>query len=121
MRKLNFVMLISVVVALGFVFTGCGNTEKIMSEMSGTWKSDKGSTPITIHLAGKQKAIEIGGNTVPVTVNKVDETGRLVKVDAKPANGKASVWSFREVWNENGSSFTLKFGHDGQEETLSRG
>jgi hypothetical protein len=121
MRKLNFVMLISVMVALGFLFTGCGNAQKIMSEMSGTWKSDKGNAPVTIHLDGKQKAIEIGGNSVPVTVNKVDETALLVKLDAKPANGKAAVWSLREVRSENGSTFTIKFGHDGQEETLSRG
>jgi hypothetical protein len=121
MRNLNLVIILSVFVALGFIFTGCGSTENMLSEMSGTWKSDKNSAPVNINLAGEQKAIEIGGNTVPVTVNKVDEGAFTIKVDAKPTSGKTSVWSLRQVWNDNGSAFTIKFGHDGEEETLTRG
>lgn len=121
MRNLNLVIIIAVVVALGFVYSGCSSKKNIMSEMTGTWKSDKNHEPVKINFSGEKKAIEIGKNIVPVTVNKIDEGANIIKVDAKPANGNATVWSFRQVWNDNGSAFTIKFDHDGEEETLTRG
>ncbi|MFH1980805.1 MAG: hypothetical protein ABIL58_03065 [Pseudomonadota bacterium] len=121
MRNLNLVIIIAIVVALGFMVTGCSNKKNIVSEMTGTWKSDKNAEPIKIDLSGEQKAIVIGTNSVPVTVTNVDEGTNIVKVDAKPANGNAAVWSLRQVWNDNGSSFTIIFDHDGVEEKLTRG
>ena len=121
MRNLNLVIVLTIVVALGFMYSGCSNQKNIMSEMTGTWKSDKNNEPIRINFSGEHKAIEIGSDTVPVTVNKIDEGAYRVKVDAKPANGNAAEWSLRQVWDDNGSSFTIKFNHDGVEETLTRG
>jgi hypothetical protein len=121
MRNLNLVIILTIVVALGFMYSGCSSKQNIMSEMTGTWKSDKNADPIKINLSGKQKAIEIGSKTVPVTVNKVDEGANMIIVGAKSANGNAAVWSLRQVWNDNGSTFTIKFDHDGVEETLTRG
>ncbi len=121
MRNLNLVIILIVVSSLGLMFAGCGGQDNILSEMTGTWKSDKGDTPVKINLSGTQKTVEIGDNTVPVTVKKVDEGSYTVVLDARPANGKTLKWSFREVWNDNGSAFTIKFDHDGKEETLSRG
>jgi len=120
MRNLNLIRTLIVVTALGLLFAGCGGQDNILSEMTGTWKSDKASTPVKINLSGPQKTVEIGEKTVPVTVKKVDEGSYTVILDAKPANGKTMEWSFREVWNDNGSAFTIKFDHDGEEETLSR-
>ncbi len=121
MRILNLVIVLTIVVALGFMYSGCSNQKNMISEMTGTWKSDKNNEPIRINLSGEQKAIEIGSNTVPVAINKVDEGAYLIKMDAKPANGNAAVWSLRQVWDDNGSSFTIIFKHDGVEETLTRG
>jgi len=121
MRNLNLLIIIAIVVALGFMYSGCSETKSMMSEMTGTWKSDKNNEPIRINFAGKQKAIEIGSNTVPVKINNVDEGSYMVKIDATLANGNAAVWSLRQVWDDNGSSFTIKFHHDGVEETLTRG
>ena len=120
MRNLKVVIILMVVVAVGFMFTGCGGQDNILSEMTGTWKSDKNGEPVKINLSGEQKAVEIGGNAVPVTVKRVDESAYSVTVDAKPVNGKTSQWSFRQVWDESGSAFTIKFDHDGEEETLTR-
>ncbi len=121
MRNLNIVIILTIVVALGFMYSGCGETKSMMSEMTGTWKSDKNNEPIRIDFSGKQKAIEIGSSTVPVKINNVDEGSYMVKIDATLANGNAAVWSLRQVWDDNGSSFTIKFNHDGVEETLTRG
>ena len=120
MRNLNLVIILMVIVALGFMFTGCGGQDNIMSEMTGTWKSDKDGGPININLSGEQKTIKIGGNAVPVTVKTVDKGSYIVTVDAKPANGKTSEWSFMQVWDDNGSSFTIRFDHNGEKETLTR-
>ena len=121
MRNMNLVIVLTIVVAMGFIFSGCSNQKNMMSEMTGTWKSDKNKEPIRINFSGEQMAIEIGSNAVPVTVNKVDEGACWIKVDAKPANGNAAVWSLMQVWDDNGSSFTIRFNHDGVEETLTRG
>ena len=121
MRNPKFVIVLVVVVAAGFMFSGCGGKDNMMSEMTGTWKSDKSSSPIKINLSAEKKNIEIGDTTVPVTIKKVDESAYVLTVDAKTANGKTAAWSFRQVWNSNGSTFTIKFDHDGEEETLTRG
>ena len=121
MRNLNLVLILTITVTLGFMYSGCSGTKNMMSEMTGTWKSDKSNEPVKINLSGEQKVIEIGGNTIPITINKIDEGSYLVKMDAKPANGNAALWSLRQVWDDNGSSFIIKFNHDGVEETLTRG
>jgi hypothetical protein len=94
MRNLNLVIFLMAMIVAGFMFTGCGGNETMMSEISGIWKSDKDGTSIAINLSGKQKNVEIGGNAFPVTVKKVDEGSYIVVVDAKLANGKTSEWSF---------------------------
>ena len=121
MRNLKLVIILMVVVAVSLMFTGCGAKENMMSEMTGTWKSDKSSSPIKINLSGEQKTIEIGDTTVPVTIKNVNEGAFMLTVDAKTANGKTLPWSFRQVWNGTGSAFTIKFDHNGEEETLTRG
>jgi hypothetical protein len=108
------------VVALGFIFTGCGGGGGMLSEMNGTWQSDKGDDFIKLNLSGEQKFIEIGSNTVPITIKNIDEGSYIVTVDVKPANEKTSEWSFMQVWDDNGSAFTIKFDHDGEKETLTR-
>ena len=118
MRNLNLSIVITAIVTVVFMFTGCGSSGSIMSEMTGTWKSAKDGAAIKINLSGEKKTIEIGGKTVPVTVEKVDEGAYCVKVNAKIANGKTMKWSLRQVWDDNGSNFTIKFDHNGEIETL---
>jgi len=120
MRNQNLVTVLVILVAFGVMFSSCSNKTNIMSEMTGTWKSDKSSEPVTINLSGEQKSIEIGTAKVPVTVDKVDEGAYSIKMTAKPANGGVAAWSLRQVWNDNGSTFRIIFDHDGDEETLTR-
>jgi hypothetical protein len=121
MRNLNWLIALTIVVVSGFMYSGCGNQGNMISEMSGTWRSDKNSELIRINLSGDQKAIEIGSSSVPVAINEVDEGAYVIRMDANPANGDATVWSLKQIWDDNGSSFTLQFSHDGVEETLTRG
>ena len=118
MRNLNLVIMIAAIFAAVFMFTGCGSNGSIMSEMTGTWKSVKDGAAIRIDLSGEKKSVEIGGNAIPVTIKKVNESGYIVRVEAHLADGNTSEWTFRQVWNENGSSFTIKFDHNGEIETL---
>jgi len=110
--------MIAAIVAVVFMFTGCGSNSSITSEITGTWKSAKDGAAIKIDLSGEKKIIEIGGKTIPVTIKKVNESAYIVRVDAQLENGKTLEWTFRQVWNENGSSFTIKFDHNGEVETL---
>lgn len=120
MRNHHLLTIMAIVVALGFVFSACANSN-ITKEMSGTWKSKSSDESIDINLAGDQKVITIGNEAVPVTVKNINEGAYMVRLDATPANGAPAEWLLRQVWNDNGSSFVIKFEHDGKEETLTRG
>jgi len=120
MRNLNLLIACVLVAALGLVVIGCGGKQDIVSQMAGTWKSDKGGYPVKINLEGKDKSIEIGGKTVPVSLKNVDKGQYLVTVATTSLVSKTSEWSLIQVWDDNGSDFTIKFNHDGMEETLTQ-
>lgn len=109
-----------IVVALGVAFTGCGGDSEILSQMSGSWKSNKSEDPIQIKFADKDKSITILGKNIPVEVKSVDKGKSEVTVSATPAAGQVTEWTLRQVWNDNGSQFTIDFDHDGTEERLSK-
>lgn len=120
MRTLKQLISCVLVAALVLFFIGCGGKQDIVSQMAGTWKSDKGGYPIKINLTGNDKSIEIDGKTVPVTVKSVEKGSYLVTLATTSLTGKTSEWSLRQVWNDNGSAFTIKFKHDGVIEPLVR-
>ena len=118
MRNRNLVIVLMAIVVAGMMFTGCGGNDTIVSQMTGTWNSAKDGAAIKINLSGEKKIIEIGGKAIPVTIKKINESAYIVRVDVQLENGKTSEWTFRQVWSENGSSFTIKFDHNGEVETL---
>jgi hypothetical protein len=120
MRNLNQLIACVLVGVLGLVVIGCGGKQDIVSQMAGTWKSDKGGYPVKIDLTGKDKFIEIGDKTVPVTLKNVEKGEYLVTVATTSPVSKTSEWSLIQVWDDNGSQFTIKFKHDGMEETLTQ-
>ena len=120
MKNLYQLIACVLVAALVLVVTGCGGKQDIVSQMAGTWKSDKGDNPVKINLTGKDKSIEIGGKTVPVTLKNVDKGEYILTVTTTSLAGKTSEWSLIQVWDDNGSHFTIKFKHDGMEETLTQ-
>jgi len=120
MKNLNQLIACVLVGVLGLVVIGCGGKQDIVSQMAGTWKSDKGGYPVKINLTGKDKSIEIGDKTVPVTLKNVDKGGYLVTVATTALNNKTSEWSLIQVWDDNGSDFMIKFKHDGMEEILTQ-
>lgn len=109
-----------IIVALGAALTGCGGDGEILSQMSGTWKSNKNEDPIQIKIADEDKAITISGKRFPVKVKSVDKGKSEVTVYATPTAGQVTEWTLRQVWNDNGSQFTIDFDHDGTEERLSK-
>ncbi len=120
MRNLKQLIACVLVAALVLVVIGCGGKQDIVSQMTGTWKSDKSGYPVKINLTGNDKSIEINGKTVPVTVKNVDKGEYQVTVAATSLAGKTSEWSLIQVWDDNGSNFTIIFKHDGIEEPLAR-
>ena len=120
MRNLKQLITCVLVAALVLIVIGCGGKQDIVSQMTGTWKSDKGGYPVKINLTGNDKSIEIDGKSVPVTVKNVDKGEYQVTVAATSLAGKTSEWSLIQVWDDNGSNFTIKFEHDGMEEPLAR-
>lgn len=109
-----------IVGVLGAALMGCGGDGEILTQMSGTWKSNANDSPVQINFTGKEKFFTISGKTIPVIIKSVDKGKYEVTVSATPEAGQATEWTLRQVWNDNGSQFTIVFDHDGTKERLSK-
>ena len=71
-----------------------------------------------INLAKEPKSMTIDGRAFNAFVENIDKGSNTVKVKVETEAGKTEVWSIHQVWNDNGSTFKLKFRRNGTTETL---
>jgi hypothetical protein len=110
---------ILVVFFLIFGVIGCGDSGKSdLANFSGAWQNPSNAQKISINFSGDIKTIAIDGKTLPVTIKK-NEADRYSLHVSDPALGEKE-WKIYRIWDDNGSSFTLRFEHDGKTEDLSR-
>ena len=115
-RNLRYFIL-ALAFALCVVFVGCsGGSENKLAEISGIWKRGNDGTTIEINLAGEQNFLKIGEKTVEATVKSVQDD--VISLDVKTDNGQTEKWTLRQVWDDNGSSFSLAFRHNGTYDNL---
>lgn len=106
------------VICLLLVF-GCSQGGEKLAEVDGVWQSDAGQQELSIHLNGDAKSITYGGDSVPVKVKKV-EADHIILEAGKTAGGAVSEWKLTKVWNDNGSSFSLRLIHGDKVERFER-
>ncbi len=115
-RNLRYFIL-ALAFALCVVFVGCsGGSGNKLAEISGIWKRGNDGTTIEINLAGEQNFLKIGKKTVAATVKSVQDD--VISLDVKTDNGQTEKWTLRQVWDDNGSSFSLAFRHNGTNDNL---
>jgi hypothetical protein len=106
-------------VALVFGIIGCGDSGKSdVANFSGAWQNPANQQKIVINFNGDSKTIVIDGKTLPVTIKKTEADRYSLSV-SDPAGGHKE-WKLSRVWDDNGSTFTLKFEYDGKTEELNR-
>ena len=108
---------LALALALCVVFVGCsGGSANKLADISGIWKGGNDGTMVEINLAGEQKFLKIGDKTVEAMVKSVQND--LISLDVKLDNGQTEKWTLMQVWNDNGSTFSLAFNHNGSRDKL---
>ncbi|MEE4602665.1 MAG: hypothetical protein V2J65_15390 [Desulfobacteraceae bacterium] len=100
------------------ILIGCSGGEKIQSQISGTWQRTQGEGTVEINLANDPKSLKIGGQTYSATIDKVDKGSHSIHLKVETTAGQMEVWSLRQIWDDNGSSFKIAFNRNGTQETL---
>lgn len=100
---------------------GCSSGEKLQSQISGTWQRTQGGGTVEINLAKEPKSLKIEGKEYPATIEKVDNGKYSVYLKVETTAGQMEAWTFRQIWNDNGSSFKIGFNRNGTQETLEAG
>ena len=102
---------------LCMVFISCsGSSGDKLADISGIWKRGNDGTMIEINLAGEQNFLKIGEKTIEATVKSVKDD--LISLDVKTDNDQTEKWTLMQVWNDNGSTFSLAFRHNGTKDKL---
>lgn len=108
-----------VILSLIFGIIGCGDSGKSdVANISGAWQNPSNLQKVLLNLSGDSKTIAIDGKTLPVTIKK-NEADRYSLNVSDPALGEKE-WKIFRIWDDNGSTFTLRFEHDGKTEDLNR-
>jgi hypothetical protein len=116
--KLNY---FGVLVVISFIFgiIGCGDSGKSdVANFNGAWQNPVNQQKVVLNLNGDSKTIAIDGKTLPVTIKK-SEADRYSLHVSDPVLGEKE-WKIYRIWDDNGSTFTLRLEHDGKTQDLSR-
>ncbi len=116
--RLTAIILICAAMVCLWALAGCGSRADMLTECSGTWQNDKGDETVEIQLVGDSKRIVVNGDAYTAIVERIDKGSYLAVVKVEKTGGPTAEWSLQQRWNDNGSSFSLLFFHDGHQEVL---
>jgi hypothetical protein len=109
----------TVIFLLLFSFViGCGSQANMETQISGSWQRSDGNGTIDINLVNDPKSLVVDGHSYKAVVEKTEKGSFTTLVKVEIETGKTEVWSLRQVWDDNGSTFKLAFRHNGTMETL---
>ena len=110
---------VMVILSLIFGIIGCGDSGKSdVANFNGAWQNPSNHQKVLLNLSGDRKTIAIDGKTLQVTIKK-NEADRYSLYISDPAMGEKE-WKIYRIWDDNGSTFTLRFERDGKTEELNR-
>ncbi len=113
-----YYLFMTAIIAIGFTLAGCSNKGDLLQQVSGHWQDNQNKSTIEIQLAGDEKSMTVNGRTYPVTVDAVEMMNYVVNLKVQNGGAAPEVWTLRQMWDENGSSFKLAFNHSGEKEIL---
>lgn len=109
-----FFLLFSIVI-------GCSSVKKLQTQINGTWQRVQGDGTVEINIVNDPKSLMIDGHSYAVTIEKIDLGSYSMNLKVETEAGNTETWTLRQIWNDNGSSFTLAFNHNGTQEMLVAG
>jgi hypothetical protein len=111
-------LFLSAVLFLLSIVIGCGSEASLETQISGSWQRTQGGGTVDIHLAGDPKSLVVDGQSYKAAIERIEKGSFTTLVKVEVEAGKTEVWSLRQVWDDNGSTFKLAFRHNGTHETL---
>ena len=121
MRKSTKIQSAAITVFAFIMFSmvfGCGNEEKLETQISGSWQRTEANGTVEINLDKSPMSLVFDGKTYAATIDNVDKGSYSVHLKVATDNGESEEWVLHQVWNDNGSTFKLAFRHNGTQETL---
>ena len=112
----NFIL----IVALSLTTLSCGSSSgggDKLADISGVWKGNDCNCEIVIDLANDTKTMTIDKQKLAVVVKEIVDDKLILSVS--DGNGKNEDWELIQVWDDNGSTFSLALIHNHKREKLS--
>jgi len=100
------------------VISACGSRSDLATQISGKWQAVQGTDTVNIKLDQDPKVVIFNNHAYKATVEQINKGSYLIKVKVESEAGETEAWSFRQLWDDNGSMFNLAFKHSGATETL---
>jgi hypothetical protein len=96
----------------------CSTGTELPTQVSGTWQRVQGEGIIEIKLAREPLSLTVAGNTYPATIQSIDKGSYSIHLNVETDPGHSEEWVLRQVWDDNGSNYTLSLNHNGTNEKL---
>jgi len=118
-RMRTYAMLATLTLFTLSLVLGCGGSNvDLPKDISGTWQRAEGNGTVEINLVKEPLSVTMDGKTYPAVISKVDKGSFSMHIKVENGGGEPEEWILREVWNDNGSDYTLAFFHHGTQEKL---
>jgi hypothetical protein len=114
-KRFIFAVIAVIMVALMF---GCSGGKDLTAEVSGKWQREGADGIVEINLTKEPLMLTMDGKSYPVTIEKVDKGNHSLHLKVQTDASQAEEWILRQVWDDNGSSFTIGLIHNGTQEKL---
>lgn len=109
-----------VVLTLALVF-GCSSGKDLPTQISGTWQRAQGDGTIEINLVQEPLSMVLDGKSYPTTIKNIDKGAYSLHLNVETEAGQLEEWVLRQIWDDNGTNFSLSFNHNGSHEKLVHG
>jgi hypothetical protein len=109
---------LSIVAAFALLLACSSGGDDLPKQISGTWQRSGGNGTIEIDLVKTPVVLKVDGQAYSASIAKVDNGVHSVHLSVQNGSGQPEEWILRQVWNDNGSDFTLAFIHNGAHEKL---
>jgi len=122
MRKSLTMKHVTLTAAIFFSFSliiGCGgNGGDLPKQISGTWQRTAAEGNIEINLVTEPKTLKLDGQSYTATIEKIDTGANSVHLKVDTGDGHTEEWTIRQIWDDNGTDFSLGFIRNGSQEKL---
>jgi hypothetical protein len=110
--------LLAIIILIAALFIGCSSGNDLPSQISGAWQQAEGKGIVEINLVKEPLSVMLDSKLFPARIKSIKKGSYSMHLDVETEPGHFEEWILRQVWDDNGSSFTLSLNHNGTEERL---